>query len=456
MKEELRKKTLTYKIGNLQNFENIRKQVNISEISDDMLTRIIEKSDKYEIEDLTKNPYLNESQVKKLKDILIAKLRDMDPRLWDSSIESFSLDNLLSTYTFDENTIREMFNGSEVEKNAVISNCKNIPEDLIESVLEAPETYSTTEKNGRERYTCKNIYWLVSLLRNNQNLSTDLIHKFYDYSETVAKQYGNKYYFQKYLISQKNISEDMMIEIAKESEYPLVINSFLDRKEKPADVIEVFANSPLNEYREKIAEALANGEISVSMETLKKLATDNKIDDTTRIALLSMPDFTEQIDDIDEKDMSFYINYRDVAFGGDGPGSFDNKGGERRFFINGFKILSERGYTSSYATDAEGRKWARNAYTDFSMCKKIEDFKQYCNEHKEAIVVIARNQEQYGSFYNLTRRVEMIENAIRESTKTKNEIEASISEVKTSDIEQVCDEISRKVKAKKKDITLGH
>lgn len=412
-------------------------------LSDEIFDDIIANGDVLGFVALSKNKYLTTTQALKLKDTV----KNMNDYRVDSVMQ-----NLFDGNLFDENDIRDMYNGDKDEKKHLLYRCKTLPEDIIQDELNSDDTYKKSDKNGI--YVGRNSSQLLAILRNNKSLSEGLISQFKEYSNTVARQEGSESDFLAALMAQENIPLDMMIQIAKNPRSTGVCHEFFKREDKPYEVIEIWANAN-SPFREEVAKQIVEGKITVGEEIFRELALDRAIDEKIRKKLLSMPEYKERLPEIDESSL-IDVEYKDVRFGGWGPGSFDNRGGERRFFVNDINILSQSGHTVCEPDEA-GKTWARDAYTSFDFCSDLEDVKKYCQEHKNAILVILENKELYKSFGELSDRVNYIEEELdkrvqnNEAVHEITEVETAISDSKAQDINTVLEEMTKDDKEIKKE-----
>lgn len=364
---------------------------------------------------IAENPYLSKEQVLKIKEkAQNLQLGEMDEYFKQRIVDNI-LNNLVRTHIHEEKDIRDMYNGTKAEKRAICRSCSNIPEDIIQNRLdEIKKSDNYYERND-----------LINILKNNQNLSIKLIQEFMDLANNILSGLRESPY--EYIISQKQITVDMMKEIA--FKFPYSVSGYLSRDTKPKEVTEIFANSSEAYVRERVARKLFEGTINVKKDTFRKLALDRELSDEVRMNLLEMQEFTEKETELTSNDMMIKPDYQDIRFGGDGPGSFDNVGGVRRYYINRECVLEERGFTDSYAIDAEGRKWARNAYTNFGDCTSFGKFEAFCQEHRQAVAILCKNKERYESFENLKKRVTMIERTInKEVIKESNDASIELGE----------------------------
>lgn len=224
------------------------------------------------------------------------------------------------------------------------------------------------------------------------------------------------------MLQQENISEDLIQEVLEHYPNSKSVETFLGRDTQSIESIETLSRSSNRDARTKLAIAIADGRCKVfNKEIISRLASDKEITDDVRLSLQERPEYEEVIPE--KYDTNFKYRTRDHSYGGYGPGSFDNMGGERRYFVNGRIIMKERGRKDSYATDSEGRKWAHNAYTNYDYCMKEESFIEYCSEHQDAIGIILANNEGPYDKESLFRRVTVIE---KNREKTKEEPSQSV------------------------------
>lgn len=404
--------------------KNYYKFIKTIHLEDSFYNRLIEQADnekigKYDNKSLygfiAENPYLSKEQVLEIKEkAQNLQLGEMDEYFKQRVVDNI-LSNLVRTHIHEEKDIRDMYNGTEAEKRAICRSCSNIPEDIIQNRID--------EIKKSDNYYGRND--LIDILKNNQNLSMKLIQEFMDLDNNILSGLRESPY--EYIISQKQITVDMMKEIA--FKFPYSVFGYVSRDTKPEEVTEIFANSSKAYVREIIARNLFKGTINVKKDTFRKLALDREIPDEVRMNLLEMQEFTEKEPELTSDDMMINPDYQDIRFGGDGPGSFDNVGGVRRYYINRECVLEERGFTDSYAIDAEGRKWARNAYTNFGDCTSFGKFEAFCQEHRQAVAILCKNKEIYESFENLKKRVTMIERTInKEVIKESNDASIELGE----------------------------
>lgn len=133
-----------------------------------------------------------------------------------------------------------------------------------------------------------------------------------------------------------------------------------------------------------------------------------------------------RLPEVKAADLSITESFR--TYGGDGPGSFDNRGGEHNYQVNGFTVYREKGFTNSDPYDS---KWARDAFTDFSTTTTLDSFKEFAERHAPALAYMAKNKERIegeshmygigGRMPGLKARVTQIER-IAEITKERDEI----------------------------------
>ena len=283
------------------------------------------------------------SQNRTLSNEQIRKVRESELSYYNKS-EFFR--NVFAAYDIPEEEIRDMLSGTEEERDFVLNYCTNVPEDYIESMFDDPDLYKQEKVIGYGMgYNTKNSGEFWSVLKNNQNLSVELVNKFKEYADKIGKQEGSLDRFYQGLISQNNISTEMMREILTQPISNITAELFLNRENKPEELIELVANSI---HRDVLAKMVADGTISVNEEIYRKLALSNNIDDYVRKKLLTDSRFIDRATDLSELNGEFNIDYRNVRYGGDGPGSYDNHGGERNFYVNGVIVLSEKGREDSY------------------------------------------------------------------------------------------------------------
>ena len=145
---------------------------------------------------------------------------------------------------------------------------------------------------------------------------------------------------------------------------------------------------------------------------------------------------------------NFKYGTSDYSYGGYGPGSFDNMGGQRRYFINGRIIMTEEGRKDSRAKDAEDRKWAYNAYTNYDSCMSEEEFIDYCSEHKDAIGIILANNEGPYDKNILFRRVAVIE---RNREKSKENPSQNVDKPEETFAKEVAEKAQQRLELKEKE-----
>ncbi len=132
-------------------------------------------------------------------------------------------------------------------------------------------------------------------------------------------------------------------------------------------------------------------------------------------------DMDETFPEIQKTDFNENKCYtKEIRIGGDGPGSFDNLGGYKNYYYGSHVLFSEEGYRDSEATTAEGRKWAYNAFTNFSLCLSDEAFTDYCRQHQTAVEIIAANKEQFDSKNDFYDRCNLVEHRLEKQSEKED------------------------------------
>ena len=210
------------------------------------------------------------------------------------------------------------------------------------------------------------------------------------------------------MLQQENISEDLIQEVLEHYPRYNLVEIYLGRDTQSIEDIEILSRSSDKETKIELAKAIADGRCKAfNKEIISRLAHDKDITDDVRLSIQERPEYEEATPEGYNTDFKYRTS--DHSYGGYGPGSFDNVGGERRYLINGRIIMTEEGRKDSRAKDAEGRKWAYNAYTNYDSCMSEEEFIDYCSEHKDAIGIILANNEGPYNKEILFRRVAVIE-----------------------------------------------
>ncbi len=317
----------------------------------------------------------------------------------DNKTASDILSSLLKSHTIPEDYIKELY-ASDNFKSSIIQNCKNIPSEIIEEL-------KVNEKNAE------------------------------------------------YLVNQKNISEDTLNEIFDSYHSSIIAKEFLKRDSIPNEIFQKMTNDSY--MKDTAIKAVLQDKVTdINEETIRKLALDPKVDEKLRLEFMNSPKYKESLPQLEEKDLEFEFSTRDVIFGK----PFDNRGGERRYIINGKCIQTEKGMGSS---NPIGSQWARDAYTDFSLCSSQKEFEYFCNKHKEAIAILRKNGEIY-SKKGLSQRVDIVEKLIEKEKnmnskenvkKDKNYISVEeLGNIKTTtkDIDDFLQEASQALDEQKKEI----
>lgn len=249
------------------------------------------------------------------------------------------------------------------------------------------------------------------------------------------------------MLQQENISEDLIQEVLEHYPFYSLVEIYLGRDTQSIEDIEILSRSSDRETKIELAKAIVEGRCKTfNKEIIGRLANDKDITDDVRLSIQERPEYEEVIPE--EYDTNFKYRTSDHSYGGDGPGSFDNMGGERRYFINGRKIMTNEGRQDSYATDSEGRKWAHNAYTNYDYCMSEEKFIDYCSEHKDAIGIILANNEGPYDKNILFRRVAVIE---RNREKSKENPSQNVDKPEETFAKEVAEKARQRLGLKEKE-----
>lgn len=111
-----------------------------------------------------------------------------------------------------------------------------------------------------------------------------------------------------------------------------------------------------------------------------------------------------------------------VIFGGDGPASFDNRGGTHNYNVNGITVYKEHGTTRSIPANSQ---WAHDAYTDFDNTTSLNQFTEYVRKHAPAFAYMASHHEIIGSKSELRARVTDLERQDYVSKEAEADIQLS-------------------------------
>lgn len=192
----------------------------------------------------------------------------------------------------------------------------------------------------------------------------------------------------------------------------------------PSDIIATVGKMSGFNYSQKveIALGLKNG---INVELYQDSSISSEKMEEVRLALeAGKQTKTEKIiESIDTKELSRLISgfnsslKQDCgAYGGHGPGDFDNRGGYQEIKLFGKSIIHEELIsTFDGGSERDAILWAHNYSTKFDFDKLDEQIK-FCEAHKLAITIAILgdmvSEEQ--SFYDLKEQISLIEKTLEE------------------------------------------
>ena len=337
---------------------------------------------------------------------------------------------------FDNKQIMETYNDVDhfLARDTIIQRMA-LPEDVIKNTL--------NEINNKQDIR-SNTFELSWEIQNNQNLSEETVTDIVKYMqksqigrginicytkdhEPVKEYLGHSDIFrqQNFNINNpvhKNFLEDVVnCKIGN----IMVIRAIAERYNSNDDIMKALLQKrPLyNEYKAKVetlnyAETIAE-DMALQPEFYDKMSSEIFTDIVNKSGKRSLSnddryvENTDNIDKLEYNESQCKTEYFSYGLGDmPGPGSFDNSGGEKRYYYNDYLLFTEQGFMNS---DPPHSKWARDAYTDYSKCLSDENFQEYCEKHMNAISQVISNEEhECDSFKDFSNRVEQFETVINE------------------------------------------
>ena len=369
-----------------------------------IIEKILHEEDAYELIALASN-----------KSITIAQARELRKKELEPEEKYQLLCNLAESGILLEEDIRDMYNGSEDERKAVLNYSSNLPNDLIGNEIDnVVELFDKFVKEGNKQNVNMifgNGMLLHNALKNNSKVPLTMIEKYYDCIKQMM-EVKTEYMLRDMsaqsmgaIFAQENLDENLIREMANKYARTChyygaveddVVYQYFKNPQKYPDLIDVFVNSEDEYVREEVAKAYLDGRCEkLDKEIVNKLARDPKIKMDVRLQLQKKPEY-EEVFSKEKKNIDFEYNYTDYT-------TIDM----RTYFINGKEIMNMRTRHPMY----------------------IEDFERLCEEHREAITFILENETGTYSREQLTERIGIIENLLQKEEKITDDEKKFIEEV---------------------------
>ena len=407
MKYSLIKGDMSNLVENIYNARkkdnNLEEIISTLNLEDEIIDKILHGNNAEELVALALN-----------KNITIEQGRELRKKELESKEKYQLLCNLAESGNLLEEDIRDMYNGSEDEHNAVLNYSSKLPNDLIGNEIDnIVELFDKFVKEANEQDTdmiWRNETQLKNALKNNRKVPLTMVKKYYDCLEQMMK--SKTYRLRDMadesmgaIFAQENLDENLIREIAKKYaktchyygavEDDVVFQYFQNPQNYP-DLIDIFANSENQYVRTEVAEAYLDGRCEkLDKEIINKLARDPEIKIDVRLQLQKMPEYEEMFSK-DIENINFEYDYTDYT-------NVD----EREYSING-KAIMKMG-------------------TKYSM--DIQDFERLCEDHREAITFILENDIGVYESEQLIERIEIIENLLQKEEKLPDDEKKFIEEV---------------------------